>query len=183
MNRQVSLCFLLGLVTVGFACGKSEAPGESSTKAADPGVATTPMLVAPTKTSSKQVPIATPTNSPTGVARFSLKLVDSGKLKEASAKNGAALEAQRAGDLAGAIKLYQQALEADPGHVIARYNLASAHSLEGNRATALALLSQLASKTGCAVCQGRLVRAKQDKDFAALHSDESFKSLTRRRDC
>jgi tetratricopeptide (TPR) repeat protein len=100
------------------------------------------------------------------------------KMAEARGLNQKGLDAQRAGDFAGAIGHYEAALAADPGHVIARYNLATAHARANDRDSALAILAELGGAADCPVCAGRLARAAVDADFAALRGDAELAELT-----
>lgn len=72
---------------------------------------------------------------------------------------------------------YAAALQRDPGHILARYNLACTLAIEGRRSEALSLLWDL-RELGCGGCRSRLLYARTDSDFDSLHDNEDFKQIT-----
>jgi hypothetical protein len=107
-----------------------------------------------------------------------LEIVAEAELARARELNQAGLDAQRAERYDEAIEHYHAALAADPGHLTARYNLATAYNLAGDSAAALAILEALGEVDDCPVCVGRLARAREDDDFASLHDDPAFERIT-----
>jgi tetratricopeptide (TPR) repeat protein len=91
--------------------------------------------------------------------------------------NSAGLRLHRAGEYAEAIEQYRQALTADPGNLLARYNLASVYVTSEQVDRALEVLGQFAID-GCDACTARLIRARSDKEWAGLRENEKFKELT-----
>jgi cytohesin len=83
----------------------------------------------------------------------------------------------RRGNAKAAVQKYVQALQADPTHIYARYNLACSYARIGDQRNALAVLRQF-REAGCLVCLRRLVRAREDRDFSAYWSHPDFVSIT-----
>jgi hypothetical protein len=108
-----------------------------------------------------------------------LEAVPSDAERIAKDRNAAGLRRHQRGDLAGAVRDYESALEAWAGHVLARYNLACAFSLLGRRDEALIELGRLAKldRAGADI-QDSLEKARVDADFAALRGDPTFRDLT-----
>lgn len=98
---------------------------------------------------------------------------------EARALNKSGLEKLKQKLYDEAIATYRQALEAWPGHVYSRFNLACALTLTGRTDEALGALQILwrmaATSTGAA---DRLKAARIDKDFEPLRKDPRFRTLT-----
>ena len=95
----------------------------------------------------------------------------------ADAANKAGLRHHRKLDLIAAVRSYDAALAAWPGHVFANYNLACASALRGERDRAIHHLEVLAALDSEA-SRGRLLRATTDEDFASLLEDARFRALT-----
>ena len=151
------------LVAVLFvACGKVEATKEQSPSAA------------PDRTEPAESQPKAPALPP-----LDLAMVSATRSSQSKAFNARGLRQQRASDYRQAIARYREALESDPGNLLARYNLATAFALAGEKAGALSILSEFARQPSCVVCQGRLVRARGDSDFDSLRSDPQFVAITR----
>jgi hypothetical protein len=90
--------------------------------------------------------------------------------------NARGVKSHRAKHYPAAMASYRAALEADPGHVLARYNLACVYALTGDATSAIAQLEQFA-KAGCVLCKKRLVRAREDADFDGIRGDPRFTAL------
>jgi transposase InsO family protein len=97
--------------------------------------------------------------------------------KASDRANSKALVALHKGDRSAALAGFDRAVRADPGNLMARYNLACVWALGGQHAAALAELAAL-KKAGCPACVGRVVRAAKDKDWKALHTSPAFKALS-----
>lgn len=91
--------------------------------------------------------------------------------------NRKALALHTKGNYAAALPLYLQALDADPRHILARYNLACALSMDGQSDEALFVLEQL-RVAGCKQCVAQLAHARKDTDLEALWKHARFRALT-----
>ncbi len=101
----------------------------------------------------------------------------SGRMKSKARKNNAAgLRRYRMRDYPGAIEQYILALEADPGHVLARYNLSCAYNLNREPEKGLALLNEFRQR-GCKDCLARLVRASEDADWNSQWNHPMFAEI------
>jgi hypothetical protein len=89
-----------------------------------------------------------------------------------------ALHLLEVGKPAAAAETLADSVNLDPGHVLARYNLAGA--LEGARQheMALAVLTQL-DDASCPHCLGQLVVADSDETWEGLRRDDRFQDLVR----
>ncbi len=96
---------------------------------------------------------------------------------EATRLNEDGLARRKAGDHAGASKLYEQALAADPEHVWARYNYACELALAGRAKDALNELTTL-YKLGTADSRRALAAARKDSDFRSIKDSGQFFRLT-----
>lgn len=96
---------------------------------------------------------------------------------EAARLNEDGLALRKKGDHAGALKVYEQAVAADPGHVWARYNYACELALAGRDRDALAQLTKL-YKLGTADAKKALAAARSDSDFASIKDTGQFFRLT-----
>lgn len=119
---------------------------------------------------------AGPSPTVAGVPDLVLGPVPAAATTTSARANAAALKLHRRKKLAAAIPLYLRALQANPANLFARYNLACAYSLTGKTEEALGLLQQLAAG-GCLECQRRIIRAREDQDFAPLAADARFRRL------
>ena len=115
---------------------------------------------------------------PTGLPALDLAPVSVDTMKKSTELDTAAGKARDAKDYAKAIGLYTEALEADPGNRFARYDLARTFVLDSKPEAGLALLDQLFRAPDCYRCQGLLLRAAQEKDFASLAERPEFKERT-----
>lgn len=121
--------------------------------------------------------------APPAVTKPARKALDFKPVKPRAAKlarslNAEALKLHRAKDFPGAIAKFTKALDADPGHIKARYNLACSYALAGQHDEALVLLAEFAKRPESPLCTGRLLRAKEDKDWESLWQSPAFIALT-----
>ena len=114
---------------------------------------------------------------PTAIPPLSLEPVAAAAFKEAQKLNAEGLALQKAGKFAEAAAKYLEALAKDPGHILARYNLACAYNLAEKHPEALGVLKEF-KDNGCALCIGRLVRARDDGDWESQWDEPAFKALT-----
>ena len=91
--------------------------------------------------------------------------------------NGRAVKTHIKKNYDEAIGYYTTALELWPGYILARFNLACAFALTGDKERSLGLLKQLKLE-GCVKCLERVQRARSDTDFQTLWSDGDFQVLT-----
>ncbi|TNF30189.1 MAG: hypothetical protein EP329_14115 [Deltaproteobacteria bacterium] len=91
--------------------------------------------------------------------------------------NRSGLQKHRRLELEAAIRDYQQALEAWPGHAFSNYNLACAYALTGHPEDALRHLAIL-SAIGDDTARSRLLSARTDADFDAMLDDPRFREVT-----
>ncbi|MEL6179781.1 MAG: tetratricopeptide repeat protein [Myxococcota bacterium] len=96
-------------------------------------------------------------------------------LRTARGLNSKGLKLHKARNYAGASALYIKALEQNPLHIAARYNLACAFALQGDNARAIGLLHQLKA-LDCGQCRISLGAASHDKDFDALRENAAFQA-------
>jgi len=79
--------------------------------------------------------------------------------------------------LGKAIKSYEEALEVNPYNVAAKYDLACALAVKGDRKEALKVLEEL-YKWDDYEAEQRLTKARSDEDLEVLRSDPNFKFMT-----
>lgn len=89
------------------------------------------------------------------------------KQRSATALNTAGLALYGKKDYAGAEAKYVLALAADPGHTLARYNLACIYALTNRVEKGLALLVELRSAKDCESCVRAADLARSDDDWQA----------------
>ena len=99
-------------------------------------------------------------------------------LKKAAKQEDDASKAREAKDYSKAIQLYIEALKTDPGYPEARYNLARTLMLDGQVDAGVAVLDQLFRVKDCYRCEGLLLRAAQEADFASAGGRADFKART-----
>ena len=110
---------------------------------------------------------------PAKVSALSFKQVNASARSRARALNAAGLKLYHRRNYRGAIAKYIGALQADPGHVLARYNLSCAYNLAGEPEKGLALLNEFRQR-GCKECRERLVRASEDADWHSMWNHPLF---------
>lgn len=113
-----------------------------------------------------------------GVPPISLKQVTNAKTTRSRKKHAEALKLHRLNDNEAALEAYKEAIQADPGHIVARYNYACLLNKVGKVEEGLELLRQL-KEEACPVCLGRLVRARSDSEWVSARSHPGFIALTR----
>ncbi|PKN58305.1 MAG: hypothetical protein CVU56_06590 [Deltaproteobacteria bacterium HGW-Deltaproteobacteria-14] len=91
--------------------------------------------------------------------------------------NRTGLQKHRRLELEAAIRDYQQALDAWPGHPFSNYNIACAYALTGHPDDALRHLAILAV-VGDEASRDRLLSARTDADFDAMLDDPRFREVT-----
>ncbi len=149
------------------SCGKSDTPSD---KKGEEEKSEDSLPVKPTDS-------AKPSLRPIPALDFAQVSVD--RMRKARSQNSEALEKQKAKDYDGAIASYHAALVTDPGHIKARYNLATALALANKNDQAIAILKEFAGTADCVPCIGRLVRAANDSDFDTIKNDPVFVELTK----
>lgn len=112
-----------------------------------------------------------------GLPPLELSLRARAHMELARRLNRKGLDAHRAADFRIASDRFFEAVEVDPGNVYARYNLACSLARLGDREAAVALLKQFRD-SGCGSCLGRILRAREDGDFEALHEWAPFVAAT-----
>lgn len=98
-------------------------------------------------------------------------------VEQARRLNTEALAALKKKAFKPAIAAFEQAVHADPGHYLARYNLACAYSLAGQFKASQSVLTAFKTAKNCPACQVRLVRAQKDTDFNAQRKDPAFEAI------
>ncbi len=111
------------------------------------------------------------------VAPLSLATVGTPARTSARNSHRAARKLHQFKKYAEAIAAYKGTLEKNPGHIFARYNLASALVSAGQPKNAVRTLAAL-KLTDCSFCLGRLVRARKDDEWKSLWADADFVALT-----
>ncbi|MCA9561846.1 MAG: LytR C-terminal domain-containing protein [Myxococcales bacterium] len=97
--------------------------------------------------------------------------------RRADSKNEDGLDEYRDGDYAAAVRDFESALESDPWHVFAKYNLACNLALLGRHEEALQHLDEL-SRWDISASSERMARARVDEDFESLRDNQEFKLIT-----
>ena len=110
---------------------------------------------------------------PGDVVPLSRKPVPAARRRRARALNVEGLRHYERRDYKAAIDAYKRALRADPGHLLARYNLSCAYNLAGEPDKALALLAEFRAD-GCEACLARLERASEDADWHSMWDHPLF---------
>lgn len=115
--------------------------------------------------------------APEGIPPLALDPPESRAIQQSRKLNAAGYRLHRDGKLDEAADNYREALTRDPGNLLARYNLASAHLRMGEQEPALAILKQL-KDAGCRFCLGIVIHARGDDEWASVRGDERFVELT-----
>ena len=119
------------------------------------------------------------TEAPQSEVDALLKPVSRDMEDKARASNTVGLKRHRKQDLRGAVSSYQEALQAWPGHILARYNLACALSLLGDSDAAIVELQRLYDMNEAgADAEESLAKARIDADLTSLHKDPRFRKIT-----
>jgi len=148
----------------------SATPAAASAVAAGPSVRASAGPFEPPALFADQLPKGLPPVDRTAVAvEF---------LKKAAKQEDDASKARAAKEYPKAIQLYIEALQTDPGYPEARYNLARTLILDGQLDAGLAVLDQLFRVKDCYRCEGLLLRAAQEEDFANAKGRADFKART-----
>ncbi len=167
----------LAIVALLASCGGSGS--KQTAKGAPPAVDEPAPPPAPAETAVTQTPDAGPPPLPAvaGVPALTKHAVAQPRSAEAKKLNTKALGAHRVGNLDEAIASYKAAVAVDAGYLLARYNLASALVTAGEPLQGLYLLQEF-GQVGCPKCIERLVRAREDKEWAPLWGDARFDEIT-----
>ena len=108
-------------------------------------------------------------------------MVEEVSAKEAQVANGLykkAMTARKKKDLGQAIKLYKEALRANPFHVGAKYDLACALAVDGMEDAAIDQLKELYTWDDDEA-EHRFVKARTDEDFISIRdTNTQFKKMT-----
>jgi thioredoxin-like negative regulator of GroEL len=86
--------------------------------------------------------------------------------KKSRSLNVQALALHRAKKHTEAAALFVEALQANPGNILARYNLTCTYNLGGMRSEALTTLWQL-NREDCRACAAQVLDAPNDEDWAS----------------
>jgi tetratricopeptide (TPR) repeat protein len=97
--------------------------------------------------------------------------------QRASSFNSDGLEALQNGRLEQAIRLFENALNRDRWHLLAKYNLACALALNGDSEGAISTLNELSRWTHEGIPE-RMRRAAVDDDLISLREDRNFRLIT-----
>lgn len=186
MNTRVrpsSIALLAALALS--ACSKDEAPPAPVPSAAPtaPAPPPAPSVAAPATAAAS----ATETKAseglfadklPTGLPPLDFSPKDVATMKKSTDLDTKAAKARKRKDYDEATRLFVEALEIDPGNTGARYGLARALVLAGKADASLAVLDQLYRAEDCYPCEGLLLEAARDNDFAAVADRAEFKERT-----
>ncbi|MCL2325847.1 MAG: LytR C-terminal domain-containing protein [Proteobacteria bacterium] len=99
------------------------------------------------------------------------------KMAEASNLHKRATAERKKKAFGAAIRLYNEALDANPFYVAAKYDLAGAQAISGDERGALRSLEELYTWND-PVADQQLIRARSDNDFESLRDNPNFKLLT-----
>ena len=97
--------------------------------------------------------------------------------RTAGSRNADGMEEYEDGDYAAAARQFERALDADPWHVLAKYNLACQYSLLGRFDDAVHHLDEL-SRWQIPESAVRMGRARVDEDFLPMRDDPRFREIT-----
>jgi len=185
VTRYLTLFAACAVLLALLACkqSKHERADDKATASASPAAkAPAPAPSVPATTTASAAP-----NTPDGL--FADKLPDGlppvdrspvpvETLKKAAKLEDDATKARKAKNYDQAVQLYIESLKADPGYPAGRYNLARTLVLAGKVESGLAVLDQLYRTQDCYRCEGLLLRAAQEKDFASARSRPEFAERT-----
>tara|TARA_R110002096_G_scaffold171490_6_gene344575 strand:- start:39610 stop:41559 length:1950 start_codon:yes stop_codon:yes gene_type:complete len=118
-----------------------------------------------------------PTPRADALPKLNLAAVPDDDLQTAKRLHKRALKLHRAESFEEAYSAYASAIEADPGHILARYNYACLLAVAGETHEGLAILAQL-KEAGCPVCLGRLIRARSDTEWESAWNSSEFQAIT-----
>ncbi|MBT8496020.1 MAG: tetratricopeptide repeat protein, partial [Deltaproteobacteria bacterium] len=164
------------VVLVGLACSESKTSKTGDeTRASKPAIESNAKAKGPTQSAADASVPEGPDLS--DFPPLTQQAFDAERVPAAKKLNRAALKEHRAGRFDQAIAGYKEALRADPGHTLARYNLASAAVSAGKVDYGLAVLTQLA-ELGCAPCLSHLRHARGDQEWSQLWADPRFLEVT-----
>jgi hypothetical protein len=108
-----------------------------------------------------------------------IDLAEHAGVQDAKDLNREALAKHKKRDFEGSAEGWFATVEKDPGHVVARFNLACAMARLDEADAAFEVLGQL-EKAGCPQCLGQVLVADRDKDWDGLRGDPRLKKMTRR---
>ena len=97
--------------------------------------------------------------------------------RRAQGHNADGMEAYNDGDYASAARYFERAIDSDPWHVLAKYNLACQYSLLGRVDDAVFHLGEL-SRWDIPESDERMARARVDEDFIPIRDDARFRTIT-----
>ena len=112
------------------------------------------------------------------IPALSFDAVSTANMSKSRKLNVKALGLHRRKEYGAAEKIYIESLQADPGQLLARYNLACAYNMSEQSPKGLAVLAQLRAKA-CPECIGQLVHARTDKEWESQWNKPLFDELTR----
>lgn len=97
--------------------------------------------------------------------------------RRAGSHNSDGMDAYNRGDYSEAASYFERALEQDPWHVLAKYNLACQYSLLNRASDAVRHLDEL-SRWDIPESSERMARARVDEDFIPIRDDARFRDIT-----
>lgn len=121
---------------------------------------------------------AKPTPRADALPNVDLTMVPEEQLQTAKRLHKRALALHRDEAYDEASSAYVQAIEADPGHIFARYDYSCLLNISGAAHEGIAILAQI-KEAGCTVCLGRLIRARSDSEWKSSWNNSEFIELTR----
>jgi hypothetical protein len=142
------------------------------------GSAATVAVVADSAVTDAAVAVAPADASVLGdLPAFTLELpANRADIDVAEKLNTAGYAAHKKKDWPAAIAKYGEALKKDPGHMLARYNLASAYHSSGDDVRALAVLAQF-EQSNCRACDAILLHSKTDSEWKGLAANAEYKAI------
>ena len=164
MNRSRVLCLVTILATT--ACAKEKTSPIAQEEPAKEELADN--QPAKEELADNQLPAA-----PTAAPEFSAATVSAKAAQRSRKLNQEALALHRDKKFSESAILFIQALESNPGNLLARYNLACTYNLAGKRELALQRLGEL-RQDNCRACYAQLLGAANDKDWASALDDKEF---------
>ena len=111
------------------------------------------------------------------VPPLALPGIDPRDYAKSVAQNTAGYNLHAKGKLEEAKPKYIEALNIDPGNLLARYNLASILVRTGDKQKGIALLAQFKAIPDCNFCLGIIVHSRKDTEWNSVHDDPAYKEV------
>lgn len=176
-SARFCTCLLLVVAVTACKSRESKPPAGSSASSSADAVQPTTTAETPTGADARHVAVTDAPEPAIDVVALSRNPVSRRAHRAARDAHRAANARHRSGQYKEAIAGYIGALAHNPGHLFARYNLASALASAGQRANALRILSAF-DIADCSFCRSRLIRARADEEWQPLWQDPRFVALT-----